>query len=106
MDRVNHPDVSLEKVLSNLLLVGRQRPLIIQSLFPMLDGLGPPIEEIEQYARRLQELKAAGAQIQLVQIYSATRPTHHSECSHLPLKSLSGIARFVRQEAGLHVEIF
>jgi len=106
MNRVNHPDVSLEKVLSNILLVGRQRPIIIQSLFPLLDGLEPPIAEIEQYAQRLQELKAAGAQIQLVQIYSATRPTHHSECSHLPLKSLSRIARFARNQTDLRVEIF
>lgn len=106
MNRVNRPDVSLENVLSNLLLVGRQRPIIIQSLFPMLDGFEPPIEEIEQYARQLQELKAAGAQIQLVQIYSATRPTHHSKCNHLPLKTLSRIAKFVREQTDLRVEIF
>jgi len=42
----------------------------------------PPSEEIEQYVRRLSELNQQGAQIARVQIYSATRPTCHSECGH------------------------
>ena len=47
-----------------------------------------PPEEIDQYIQRLRELKDAGAMISLVQIYSATRPTAHSECGHLPLQSV------------------
>jgi hypothetical protein len=64
------------------------------------------LEEIDQYALRLLELKNAGAQISLVQIYSATRPTAHSECGHLALKSLSRIAHTVRQVTGLKTEVF
>ena len=106
MDRVNHPDCPLEKILANILLVARQRPVIIQSLFPLLSGQGPSTEEIEEYVKRLQELKAAGARIPLVQIYSATRPTPHSECGHLPLKTLSRIAQRVREVSGLKAEVF
>ena len=62
--------------------------------------------EIEEYVRRLNELKVAGAQIALVQIYSATRPTPSSACGHLPLKVLSGIAQAVRQGTGLKAEVF
>ena len=47
-----------------------------------------------------------GAQISLVEIYSATRPTPHSECGHLPLKSLSRIAQAVRNATGLKAEVF
>jgi len=54
----------------------------------------------------LKDLKDAGAQINLVQIYSATRPTAHIECSHLPLKSLSRIAQRVKSETGLKAEVF
>jgi wyosine [tRNA(Phe)-imidazoG37] synthetase (radical SAM superfamily) len=104
--RVNKTDVPLEKILSNILLVARQRPVIIQSLFPALNGFGPTAEEIADYVQRLKELKEAGAQIPLVQIYSATRPTPHSECSHLPLRTLSQIAQTVRGAAGLHAEVF
>ena len=87
-------------------MLGRQRPVVIQSLFPCINGQEPPLQEIEQYAQRLLELKQAGAQLSLVQIYSATRPTPHSECGHLPLKTLSTIAQIVRQATGLRVEVF
>ncbi|MFO1477124.1 MAG: radical SAM protein [Verrucomicrobiota bacterium] len=106
LNKVDQMNVPLEKVLSNILNLARQRPVVIQSLFPSINGEEPPLEEIEQYARRLKELKAGGAQIPLVQIYSATRPTPNSGCGHLPLKTLSRIAQTVRQVAGLKAEVF
>ena len=106
MDRLNKSNVPLEKVLSNILLVAKQRPVTIQSLFAAIHGYGPSEFEIAQYAQRLKELKDAGAQIPLVQIYSATRPTPNSECEHLPLRALSEIARTVRRVAGLNAEVF
>ena len=106
VNKVNQPGVPLEKVLSNILMLGRQRPVVIQSLFPAINGEEPPIEEIEQYAQRLLELKNAGADISLVQIYSATRPSLNSESGHLPLKVISRIAHTVRQTTGLQAEVF
>jgi hypothetical protein len=106
LSKVNGVSVPLEKILANILAVGRKRPVVIQSLFPSINGQEPPPEEIEHYARRLQELKAGGAQISSVQIYSATRPTPHSECGHLPLRVLSNIAQTVRQATGLTAEVF
>jgi wyosine [tRNA(Phe)-imidazoG37] synthetase (radical SAM superfamily) len=106
MNTVNHPDCPLEKILENILLVARQRPVVIQSLFPLLNHTEPGAEEIEQYALRLRDLKNAGAQIPLVQIYSATRPAARSDFGHLPLKTLAGIARRVREVSGLHAEVF
>lgn len=106
VNKVNQSDVPLEKVLTNILAIGRQRPVVIQSLFPALGDEEPPLEEIEQYARRLLELKQAGAEISLVQIYSATRPSASSQCGHLPLKVLSRIAQTVRQTTGLKAEVF
>jgi wyosine [tRNA(Phe)-imidazoG37] synthetase (radical SAM superfamily) len=106
MDAVNHPDCPLEKILENILLVARQRPVIIQSLFPLLEDKEPAAEEFFQYAQRLNDLKRAGAQIPLVQIYSATRPTAHSKCGHLPLKALARIAQYVHEVSGLKTEVF
>ena len=80
--------------------------MIIQSLFPLLDGKEPAAEEIEEYALRLRDLKEAGAMIPLVQIYSATRPAAHPRCGHLPLKSLARIAQRVRDVCGLKAEVF
>ncbi len=106
LDKVNRASVPLDKIMGNILTLGRQRPVVIQSLFPAVDGEAPPAREIKQYAGRLKELKDAGAEIPLVQIYSATRPMAHTGCTHLPLKSLSEIARTVRRVAGLRAEVY
>jgi wyosine [tRNA(Phe)-imidazoG37] synthetase (radical SAM superfamily) len=106
VNKVNRADVPLEKIISNILMLGRQRPIVVQSLFPAINGEEPPLEEIDQYSKRLLELKKAGADISLVQIYSATRPSPNSESGHLPLKVLSRIAHTVRQATGLKAEVF
>lgn len=106
LNKVDRLNVPLEKILANILLIARQRPIVVQSLFPAIHGEEPPLEEIEQYAQRLKTLQTNGAQISLVQIYSATRPTPNSGCGHLPLKTLSRIANTVRQVTGLKAEVF
>ncbi len=106
MNRVNRGAVPLEKVIANIVLVGRQRPVIIQSLFPSVLGQEPPQEEIDEYILRLNDLKQAGARISLVQIYSATRPIAHPDCGHLPLKKLSQICQRIKAETGLRAEVF
>jgi wyosine [tRNA(Phe)-imidazoG37] synthetase (radical SAM superfamily) len=106
MDRVNRTSMSLQKVLANIRLIGRERPIVIQSLFPLLNGQEPPPEEIEFYVGHLQQLKNDGARISLVQIYSAHRPSHHPQCGHLPLKTLSRIAHRVREVTGIQAEVF
>jgi wyosine [tRNA(Phe)-imidazoG37] synthetase (radical SAM superfamily) len=106
LNRLNGATMPIEKILDNILMVGRQRPVVIQSLFPAINGAEPPADEIQQYAQRLKELKKKGANISLVQIYSATRPMARMGCRHLPLKSLSQIARTVRRVAGLRAEVF
>jgi len=106
MDKVNRPGVKLEKILANIRLVGRLRPVVIQSLFAAIHGDEPPPEEIKEYALRLIELKAAGTEISQVQIYSAARPGMHPGWGHLPLRVLSQIAQTVRQQTGLRAEVF
>ncbi len=106
LNRINQTSVSLDQVIGNILALGRKRPVIIQSLFPLLDGVGPPAEEIEEYVRRLQELQQGGAQISLIQVYSAHRPPHRPNCAHLSFRTLSSIAKRVRRVTGLKAEVF
>jgi wyosine [tRNA(Phe)-imidazoG37] synthetase (radical SAM superfamily) len=106
VNKVNQTDVPLERILANIVLTGRKRPVIIQSLFPAIGGEEPPAEEVDQYAQRLLALKSAGTQISLVQIYSATRPVTNHDCGHLKLKVLSRIAQTVRLTTGLKAEVF
>jgi len=106
MDLVNRSGVNLDFILNNILDLARRRPVIIQSLFAEIDGAEPPKEEIEQFARKLRWLNEAGAEIPLVQIYSAHRPSVDSCVAHLPLRTLSSIARRVREVSGLKTEVF
>jgi wyosine [tRNA(Phe)-imidazoG37] synthetase (radical SAM superfamily) len=106
LNRVNRSDFPIKQILANIALVGRERPVVIQSLFPALGEEEPSVEEIEQYAERLLELKNSGVEIPLVQVYSAARPSANSPCGHLPLKVLSRIAHTVRQTTGLKAEVF
>ena len=103
---LNCPQVTLDHVMHNILALGKQRPVVIQSLFPLFNDHGPTPDEITAYAERLRGLKQAGAQISLVQIYSAHRPPARPNCGHLPLRNLSEIARRVREMTGLRTEVF
>jgi wyosine [tRNA(Phe)-imidazoG37] synthetase (radical SAM superfamily) len=114
MDKINRPKetspsdghCSLQGILDNILKLGRQRPVVIQSLFALVDGDEPPVDEIEQYVQRLKELKEGGANISLVQVYSAHRPSSRGVCRHLPLRTLSRISLRVREVTGLKAEVF
>ena len=106
LNKVNRPKITLEKTLANILALARQRPVVIQSLFATCDGEEPTYGEIRQYAERLKELRREGAQIPMVQIYSATRPPAGTDCGHLPLKVLSFNAQTERNVAGLKAEVF
>lgn len=106
-ERINRPGgCRIEDVIANILSVARQRPVIIQSLFPLFRNEPPSVNEIDTYAQRLNELKSGGAQISLVQVYSVSRTPARAGCAHLPLRNLSQIARTVREATGLNVEVF
>lgn len=106
MDRVNVPHDRLERIVGNILSVARERPVVIQTLLPMIGEIGPTDAEIAAYSDRLKEIQAGGGELAYVQIYSANRPTPRSECGHLPLRRLSEIAQQVRRATGLRVEVF
>ncbi len=106
MDAINRASVPLSRILENLLLLGRQRPVVIQSLFPCLHGQEPPPAQIDQYVRRLAELRDAGAIIQRVLVCSAHQPTAVEGCNHLPLQALAQISRKIKTDAGIEAEVF
>jgi 4-hydroxy-3-methylbut-2-en-1-yl diphosphate synthase IspG/GcpE len=96
----------LERILSNILLIGRKRPIVIQSSFPLVKGQEQPLAEIQKYVLRLNDLKEAGAQISQVQIHSGNAGSAHTKYGHLSLRVLSQIAQSIRQTTGLRVEVF
>jgi wyosine [tRNA(Phe)-imidazoG37] synthetase (radical SAM superfamily) len=106
LEYINRTTVRLKEIVSNIIKVGRERSIVIQSLFPLFQNAAPPRGEIDAYVNQLLALLDARVQIGLVQIYSAHRPTAHFDCGHLPLRILSQIAREVREKTGLRTEVF
>ncbi|HIL72485.1 MAG TPA: radical SAM protein [Verrucomicrobia bacterium] len=103
---VNRARCSLKEVIQNILLIGKKRPIVIQSLFP--ESNFRPIDSISinSYVQCLIKLIRNGAQIASVQIYSAHRPASDRQCGHLPLRDLSAIAREIKRETGLNTRVF
>jgi wyosine [tRNA(Phe)-imidazoG37] synthetase (radical SAM superfamily) len=99
-------DLPFQGVLARILSLARQRPVVIHSLFASVAGVPPCRSEISAYLRCLTELRDQGAMLQRVQIYSVTHYGTASDFSHLPLSSLSEIARQVRREVGVEAEVF
>jgi wyosine [tRNA(Phe)-imidazoG37] synthetase (radical SAM superfamily) len=106
LEHINRTSVRLKEIVSNIIKVGRERSIVIQSLFPLFQNAPPPRLEIDAYINQLLALLDARVHISLIQIYSAHRPTAHLDCGHLPLRILSQIAREVREKTGIRTEVF
>lgn len=103
--RVNAAGCTLEHVLENILAAGREQPLVIQSLFMLINGMGPSAAEIAAYAARLSWLLKNGCRISHVQVYTVARRTAQPYVTELHPDELMAIARQV-EAVGLPVESF
>jgi wyosine [tRNA(Phe)-imidazoG37] synthetase (radical SAM superfamily) len=103
--RIERTTIPLARVLSNILETARPRPIVIQSLFMNIAGVGPAAAEIDAYVRRVRELVKCGAKIKLVQVYTIARPTAEKNVTPLDDHALDQIAAHVRA-IGLNVEAF
>lgn len=104
--RVNGDGVPYEDVLRAITATGRRRPLVLQGLFPRLDGRAIPVAEQEAYGGRVAELRRDGVQVDFVQVYSATRPSASGRACHAGLAELSNVARWVRDAGGAGARVF
>ncbi len=102
---VERTKIPLRRVLDNLLLAGRARPIVIQSLFMKLHGQPPPASEIDAYVQRLGELRDAGCRVKLVQVYTTARGTAEAYVEPLENAALDAIAEKVRS-LGLIAEAY
>lgn len=103
---VNRGFVSFDRILRNLSLTARQRPIVVQSLFLKLHGQSMPASELMAYCQRLVEIQAAGGRIKEVHAYTIARPTPEVWATRLTRTELEGIADVIRQATGLKVLTF
>lgn len=109
---VERTSIPLRRVLDNIILAARQRPLVIQSLFMNVQGVPPSAQEIQEYVKRLCEIRDASGgtggggggdagQIKLVQVYTVARQPAESYVSPLSRKQVDDIVALV-QAQGFH----
>jgi wyosine [tRNA(Phe)-imidazoG37] synthetase (radical SAM superfamily) len=103
--RVDGTRFPFARVLGNLLLLARERPIVIQSLFLTFAGEGPSREEIEAWAGRLRHIRDEGGRIDRVQVYTVARPPADARVGPLPEERLEAIAAKVRA-LGLRAEVY
>jgi wyosine [tRNA(Phe)-imidazoG37] synthetase (radical SAM superfamily) len=103
--RVDGTRVPLQRVLDNLLLVARERPIVIQALFLAEAGVGPDDGEIAAWADRLRALVAQGGTIDHAQVYTVARAPADARVSALPAERLETIAAAARA-AGVRAVVY
>ncbi len=104
--RVNRPNVPLQKILDNIVLTARVRPIVIQSMWMLVDGEPPPDMEVDVFAGRLRDVILAGGAIRLVQVYTIVRQTAESFVSPLDDATLQSIGDRIRAATNLPVAIY
>jgi wyosine [tRNA(Phe)-imidazoG37] synthetase (radical SAM superfamily) len=103
---VNRPNVTLERIVRNVLDAACVRPVTIQSLWFRMEGASPPAAEIESYCARLNEMVEAGGKFRLVQLYTTAREPAEPAVSPLADVELDSIAATVRTRVPVPVEVF
>lgn len=104
--RVNRPNYPLRHVMDNIIAAARTRPVVIQSLFMRLDGIGPDEAELSAFCYRLNEVIHAGGLIAYVQVYTVARRPAESYVTALSDSEVDYICDLVRARTGLRAESY
>jgi wyosine [tRNA(Phe)-imidazoG37] synthetase (radical SAM superfamily) len=101
---VDRPNVPFAKVLDNILLTARVRPIVIQTLFMRVRGEAPPAAQIDAYCARLNELAGAGARLKAIQMHTVARVPAEQYVAPLENQELDAIAASVATRVPVPVE--
>ena len=104
---INRTSIPFSRILENIEITARLRPITIQSLFLSWKGQGPSLDEIKAYCGCLDGIQRMGGQIQGIQLYTVARPTPEAEAKPLRAGELEAIATQVHAALpGIPVEVF
>jgi wyosine [tRNA(Phe)-imidazoG37] synthetase (radical SAM superfamily) len=103
---IGRPNVSLPRVLDNILDAARRRPVVIQSLFMRVNGEPIPEGEVEAYCERLNGLRAGGGRLKAIQLYTIARKPAEPSVTPLTDAELDRVAELVRARVPAEVETF
>lgn len=104
--RIDRTPIPFHRILVNIRDAARVRPLVIQSLFMRVEGVGPSAEEIVAFCDRLREVIDSGGSILRVQVYTIARRPTESYVSPLIPAEVDAIAEQVRARVRVPVEAY
>lgn len=104
--KVNRTTVRFERILENLWLTAKARPIVIQTLLLRVGGLAMPEAELAAYCDRLTALVQRGGQVREVHAYTVARSTADASATALDAAELEQAARVIRERTGLAVRTF
>lgn len=103
---IDRTKIRFQQILDNITLVAKQRPIVIQSLFMLVNQQPPDAAEIDAYCDRLNELIESGGEIKLVQVYTIARRTTEDYVTSLSSAQVDEIAEKVKEKTGLITEVY
>ncbi|MFM7159959.1 MAG: radical SAM protein, partial [Planctomycetaceae bacterium] len=65
---IDRTSIPFPQILENITAAAQVRPLVIQALFMRVSGKAPPASELDEWIRRLEEIRAAGGRLSLIQV--------------------------------------
>ena len=93
--------IPFQQVLDNITAASRVRPLVIQALFMRVHGDPPDQQELAAFCDRLNEIKAAGGKLKLIQVYTVARQPAESFVEPLTDQEVDAIVALVAERTGL-----
>lgn len=107
---INRSAIPYQRILKNITHCAQVRPVVIQSLFLKIRGIGPSEQEIMEYCKRLRDI----GNIKLVQVYTVARKAMTlvdgvpawQFVSALADAEVDAIAERVRREVGVSAESY
>ncbi|MBL0313044.1 MAG: radical SAM protein [Holophagaceae bacterium] len=93
---INRTSIPFGRIIENIEITARLRPITIQSLFLSWKGHGPSSAEIAAYCDVLRGIQGIGGRFQAIQLYTVARPTPEPEARPLRAKELDALADQVR----------
>jgi wyosine [tRNA(Phe)-imidazoG37] synthetase (radical SAM superfamily) len=98
---VERTPIPFRQILDNINSAARIRPIVIQALFMRIAGEPPSAAEQAAFCDRLNDIKAAGGQLKLVQIYTVARRPAESFVTPLTNAEVDALTELVRRQTGL-----
>jgi len=104
-ERVDGTQLSLDRIMDNIILAAQRYRVVIQSMFHAFNDEGPSDEEIAAWVDRLSTVVTAGGTIEEVQVYTVARTPADASVKALSAERLDWIAEHARS-AGLNAHVY